>query len=299
MSDHEKNDLSRRTFLFQMAALGVGTSMLSSCAGMMGGSSGEAAAGADMIGIQLFTVRDLMDKDFDGTLEKIAQIGYKNMEFAGYGTKTPEQVRATLDRLKLVSKSSHIGAQLMQKDAGAQIKIAQTIGQEYITIPSYNFGRDGGIDAWKKAAAEFNKWGSMCKDAGLKLGYHNHAAEFAKVDGGPTGYDVLVRETDPAFVDFEMDLYWTVFGDQDPLAWFAKYPGRFKMWHVKDLVVTGTTKGMSPVGKGTIDYKKIFANAKQSGMKYFFVEHDTAAQYAGGSLASVQASYTYLKSILS
>ena len=210
-----------------------------------------------MIGIQMYTVRDQLTADFEGTVEKIAQIGYKNLEFAGYYNRTPEQVRALLDRLQIVSRSSHIGAQLMRQDPAAQIRIAKTIGQDYITLPSYNFGREG-LVGWRKGVAEFNQWGAMCRDAGIKLAYHNHAAEFAPLEG-TTGYDVLVKETDPKLVDFELDLYWAKFADQDPVALFAKYPGRFAMWHVKDMVVTGTQKGMTPVGKGTIDFKSIFA----------------------------------------
>jgi sugar phosphate isomerase/epimerase len=283
--------------------MGVGTSVLASCASAAGGTSTAASASnapganVNMIGIQMYTVRDQLTADFEGTVEKIAKIGYRNLEFAGYYNRTPEQVRALLDRLQIVSRSSHIGAQLMRQDAAAQIKAAKTIGQDYITLPSYNFGREG-LAGWRKGVAEFNQWGAMCRDAGLKLAYHNHAAEFAPLEG-TTGYDVLVKETDPKLVDFELDLYWAKFADQDPLALFAKYPGRFAMWHVKDMVVTGTQKGMTPVGKGTIDFKAIFAKAGQSGMKYFFVEHDTAGQYPGGSLASAQASYEYLRQLLS
>lgn len=295
----EKSEVNRRTFLFQLAAAGVGGSLLTSCAGMMaGGAGGAGGSSANMIGLQLYTVRDLLDKDFEGTIEKVAAIGYKNMEFAGYYNRTPEQVRALLDRLGLVSTSSHIGAQLMRADAALQIRTARTIGQDYITIPSYPFPRDGGIDAWKKGAAEFNQWGAQCKAAGIKLAYHNHAAEFAAVAGGPTGYDVLMREVDPSLVDFEMDLYWTAFADHDPLALFAQYPGRFAMWHVKDLLLTNGQKGMAPVGKGTLNFREYFAHASQAGLKHFFVEHDSAAQYPGGSLASVQASYTTLKQIV-
>jgi sugar phosphate isomerase/epimerase len=138
----------------------------------------------------------------------------------------------------------------------------------------------------------------MCRDAGLKLAYHNHAAEFAPLEG-TTGYDVLVKEVDPKLVDMELDIYWATFAEQNPVALFAKYPGRFALWHVKDLAVTDGKKGMTPVGKGTIDYKTIFSHAREAGMKYFFVEHDTAAQYPGGSLASAQASYEYLRQLLS
>jgi sugar phosphate isomerase/epimerase len=296
VAEHDKNEESRRTFLFELAAVGLSAGALSACASVMsrGGASNKWA---DQIGLQLYTVRDLLDKDFEGTLEQIAQVGYKNMEFAGYYNRTPEQVRALLDRVGAVSRSAHIGAQLMRQDAAAQIRAAKTIGQAYITLPSYNFGREG-LAGWRKGVAEFNQWGQMCRDAGIKLAYHNHAAEFAPLEG-TTGYDVLVKETDPQLVDFELDIYWARFADQDPLALFAKYPGRFAMWHVKDMAVTGTTKGMTPVGKGTIDFKAIFANARQSGMKWFFVEHDSAAQYPGGSLASAQASYEYLHQLLS
>jgi sugar phosphate isomerase/epimerase len=293
----EKRDLSRRTFLFELAAIGLGTSVLSSCAST--GARASAAPSASQIGLQLYTVRDLLNKDFEGTLERVAQIGYTKVEFAGYYGRTPEQVRAILDRLRLVSPSVHVGAQLMRQDAAGQIASAKVIGQEYITIPSYNFPRTGGIDAWKQGAAEFNKWGAMCRDAGIRLAYHNHAAEFAAVEGGPTGYDVLMREADPALVDFELDLYWAAYADQAPLALFAKYPGRFPMWHVKDMQVSQGTKSMVSVGQGTIDFKSIFAHARESGMRHFFVEHDNAATAPGGPLASIQASYTNLRQLLS
>ena len=298
MAEHdETREVSRRTFLFELAAIGMSTSVLASCARAAAGSGSSAAgANANMIGLQMYTVRDQLQKDFDATVEQIAKIGYKNLEFAGYYNRTPEQVRALLDRVGAVSRSAHIGAPLMRQDAAAQIRSAKTIGQEYITLPSYNWGREG-LAGWRKGIAEFNQWGAMCRDAGIKLAYHNHANEFAPLEG-TTGYDVLIKEVDPKLVDFELDLYWAKFADQDPVALFAKYPGRFAMWHVKDMSVAGTQKGMTPVGKGTIDFKTIFARARESGMKYFFVEHDTAGQYPGGSLASVQASYDYLRQLL-
>ena len=298
MSEHDEKqrEVNRRTFLFQMAAIGMGTAAFTACAGGMKSSGGGGRDDTNLIGLQLYTVRDLLAKDFDGTLAQLATIGYKNMEFAGYYNRTPEQVRAALDKVGLISTSTHIGAQLMVQDAAAQIRSAQIIGQNYITLPSYSFGREGSA-GWKKAAAQFNQWGAMCRDAGLRLAYHNHNFEFAALEG-TTGYNILLQELDPKLVDFELDLYWTVFADQKPLELFAKYPGRFAMWHVKDLLLTNGTKGMSPVGGGTIDFKTIFAHRKEAGLKHFFVEHDSAAQYPGGSLASVQASYTYLHQLL-
>jgi sugar phosphate isomerase/epimerase len=301
VSEHdEKKELNRRTFLFQLAAMTASGSLLASCARAGVGTSTAAAAtrsatSPDFIGLQLYTVRDQLQADFEGTLARIAQIGYKNMEFAGYYNRTPEQVRATLDKLNLVSTSSHIGAPLLRQDAAGQIKAAKTIGQDYITIPSYQFGKD--LAGWRKGVAEFNQWGAMCRDAGLRLAYHNHNFEFAPLEG-TTGYEILQNEVDPKLVDFELDLYWARFAGQDPLALFAKHPGRFAMWHVKDMVVADDKKTMSPVGKGTIDFKSYFAHAQQSGLKHFFVEHDSAAQYPGGSLASVEASYQYLHQLL-
>jgi sugar phosphate isomerase/epimerase len=297
MPQHDApREVDRRTFLGQLAALGLAPSALAACAGAS--SPGAESAKATQIGLQLYTVRDLMEKDFEGTLERVAQIGYSNLEFAGYFNRSPEQVRATLDRLKVASPSAHIGAQQLREDAATQIRNAKIIGQHYITIPSYPFGRDGGIDAWKQGAADFNRWGALCRDAGIRLAYHNHAGEFAPVEGGPTGYDVVMRETDPALVDFEMDLYWASFADQSPTALFAKYPGRFAMWHVKDMKIAEGAKTMTAVGLGTIDFKTIFAHAGEAGMKYFFVEQDNAASFPGGSLASIQTSYDNLRRLL-
>jgi len=166
-------------------------------------------------------------------------------------------------------------------------------------VPSYPYARDGGADAFRQAAAEMNRWAAMCRDAGIRLAYHNHDAELRPINGGTYGLDVLMHETDPSLVDFELDLYWAVHAGADPLALFDKYPGRFAMWHVKDMVDPQGTKAMTAVGQGTIDFPKIFAQAAKSGMRYFFVEHDSAAQYPGGSLASLRTSVTNLKRMLS
>jgi sugar phosphate isomerase/epimerase len=300
MAEHdERREVNRRTFLFELAAMGSSAAGLPALARVSAGalSFGAAPSSARQIGLQLYTVRDLLEKDFEGTLERVARIGYKKVEFAGYFNRTPEQVRAILDRLQLTSPSAHVGAQQMRQDAAAQIRSAKVIGQEYITIPSYPFPRGGGIDGWKQGAAELGQWGEKCRQAGLRLAYHNHAAEFATIDGGPTGYDVLLREVPANLVDFELDLYWATFAGQDPIALFAKHPGRFAMWHVKDLKLAGGTKTMAPVGRGTLDFKTIFAHAREAGMKHFFVEQDDAAT-TGGSLASIQASYTYLRRLL-
>jgi len=294
-----ESNVSRRAFLVDATLAAFGGGLLAACAHSGPRATGGVRPSADRIGVQLYTVRDLMQQDFDGTLAKVAQLGYKQVEFAGYYDRTPAQVRATLDRLGLTSPSTHIGVNLLRQDAAAQIASAKTIGQAYITVPSYPYARDGGADAFKQAAAEMNRWAAMCRDAGIRLAYHNHNAEFRAVDGATTGFDILMHDADPALMDFELDLYWATFAGQDPLALFDRYPGRFAMWHVKDMVDPQGTKAMTAVGQGTIDFPKIFAQAAKSGMRYFFVEHDTAAQYPGGSLASLQTSVTNLKRMLS
>ena len=147
-------------------------------------------------------------------------------------------------------------------------------------------------------AADFNLYGERVANAGMRFGYHNHAAEFADLGGGTTAFDILLQETDPALVDFELDLYWAVRGGQDPLALFARAPGRYKLFHVKDMTDRSGSQAMAPVGEGEIDFGSIIAARPQSGVEHFFVEHDNAAEYAGGSLASIATSYRNLRQLL-
>ena len=314
---------SRRAFLRDATVLGFGAATLVGCrtsASAGGTAAGATAAGATAVansaggaaraagftapsangvGVQLYTVRDLLQQDFEGTLEKVAQVGYRRVELAGMYDRKPEQVRAVLDRLQLTAPSAHVGANLLRQDMAQQIQIAKTLGHEYITAPSFPIPRTGGTeDAWKQAAAEFNRFGTACREAGLRFAYHNHNWELAPIAGGRSGLDVLLAETDPALVDFELDLYWAAHAGRDPLALFAQYPGRFTMWHVKDMREPQGAKAMAPVGQGTLDFRAMFAKAQQSGLRHFFVEHDNAAQ-TGGSLASIQASFAHLRQLLS
>jgi sugar phosphate isomerase/epimerase len=318
----------RRTFLktvgatAALAAIGCATGAAAS--GTAGASSTARAAGgipsglADRIGVQLYSVRDRMEKDFVGTIEGIAKIGFKELEFAGYFNRSPEEVRALLDRLGLRSPSSHIGLDLLQKDLAAQIRTAKTIGHEYITVPALMQPLLGKVtpDFWPKTAAEFNRIARALKDEGIGFAYHNHSFEFEKLPDGRTGYDVLLAETDPALVKFELDLLWATVAGQDPVAMFQRSPGRYVMWHVKDVkgldearrVATsgeGTTiqklqtlaSRLAAVGTGDIDFKRIFAAAQTSGMQHFFVENDAAPQ-TPSSLADIETSYRNLRQLL-
>jgi sugar phosphate isomerase/epimerase len=334
--DVNENDvpagLNRRDFLRDVAALTAAGGVLASCARAAGagassvgsasassGGTGRAASVAlkpsvDGIGLQLYTVGDQLRTDFEGTIEKVAQIGYKQVEFAGYSSKTAEQVRAVLDRLRLKSPSTHIAMDALRKDLDAQIGFARTVGHEYITIPS--LGRTETpmttVDAWKRVAEECNSIGARLKSSGLKLAFHSHSAEFVAVGDGKTGMDVFISETDPSVFNFQMDLGWARVAGQDPVAWFRKYPNRFPMWHIKDFenlkaaqeraagqsAATSRAGRPSPVGSGDIDFRPILAEWKLSGMRYFFVEQDGASGWPGGSLASITTSYQNLRKLL-
>jgi sugar phosphate isomerase/epimerase len=253
------------------------------------------------IGLQLYTLRNEMGKDAKGTLAKVAAQGYKTVETFGYADgkwfgMNAAELLATLKTNGLTSPSGHTfpGSIFLQNGWEdkwkAAVNDAKSIGQQFIVIPWLEEEHRNKADNFKKIAAGLNKAGEICKKAGIKLAYHNHDFEFANVEG-KTGFDIFLKETDPKLVFFELDIYWASKAGKDPVALFTKYPGRFAMWHVKDMDNT-PKKFFTEVGSGVINYKKIFNYAKQSGMKYFFVEQDVCP---GPPLESTAKSIAYLK----
>ena len=300
----------RRTFLTTLggAALAAGGMGIFGCATRPNGSatSGESAVASGMsmgggamiapIGLQLYTLRDEMKRDMAATLARVASIGYKEVEFAGYFDRTPEQVRAMLDQNGLTAPSAHVPLQMIQANAAAVIAAAKTIGHEYVINPYVDEkSRGKTIAEWRNLAHAMNDAGAQLANAGIKFGYHNHDFEFPLVEG-QVPYEVLVSETDPKYVAMEMDLYWATKAGQDPVAWFAKHPGRFQLVHVKDSRGAPNNE-MAPVGSGTIDWKRIFAHRAEGGIKHYIIEHDSAAEYPGGAFASIEASYGYLSKL--
>lgn len=253
------------------------------------------------IGLQLYTLRNEIGKDAKGTLAKVAAQGYKTVETFGYGNgkwfgMNAAELRAELKSLGLTTPSGHTFPASVFLQSGWEEKWkpavadAKAVGQEYIVIPWMEEQYRTDINNFKKMAAVLNKAAEICKQTGIKLAYHNHDFEFAPL-AGTNGFDVLLKETDPKQVFFEMDIYWVSKAGKDPLAFFSKYPGRFAMWHVKDMDKT-PQKNFTEVGNGVINFKKIFTYTKQSGMKYFFVEQD---QCPGAPLDSTAKSIAYLK----
>jgi sugar phosphate isomerase/epimerase len=241
----------------------------------------------DRIGLQLYTVRHEMEKDFAGTIARVAATGYREVEFAGYFGKSPRDVRALLDHHGLSAPSAH--ASLAPDQWRAALDAAPVVGHRYLVIAWIPAEQRRTLDDCKRAAERLGRAAAEAQAAGLQFAYHNHDFEFVPLDG-QLPYDVLLRETDPKLVQMEMDLYWIVKGGQDPLAYFARWPGRFPMVHVKDSA-GGPAHRMMTVGAGAIDFKKIFAQREQAGIRHYFVEHDEP----GDAFASIRASYEYLK----
>lgn len=284
-------DPGRRSFLRaaggMIGALAVapGASVLRAV-GADGGVGRRAIAGS--IGIQLYTVRGLMQRDAAGTLEKIAKIGYQEVEFAGLYGKSAKEMRSLLDRFGLAATSSHIGTAEMRGDWERTLEDAVTLGQRYITCAWIDAG-DRTLNGYREIADLFDRSGEAARTAGLQLCYHNHDFEFTRVEG-IVPYDLLLRECDHDLVKMEMDIYWLVKGGRDPLEYFQWYPGRFPLLHVKDMDAAGK---MVDVGQGVIGFRGIFEHAAQAGMQHFFVEHDEPKD----PLATARVSYDYLRSL--
>ena len=261
---------NRRSFL---ATLGGATLGLA-----YGSRSLEAMVGAidrraklSRIGIQLYTLRKVASADLAGTLGQLGKIGYREVEFAGYYNHSPSDVRAMLDHSGLTAPSAHIAIEQLEGDAAAKtFADAKVVGHEWVTVPS--LPRLTTADDWKRMAQRFNTIASQAKSAGFRFAYHNHNAEFRRV-GDTIPLEILLAETDPSLVSFEMDIYWVVNGGGNPVDLLTRHPGRFKMLHVKDSMGPPDHK-MADVGAGTIDFKSIFARAKGGGIEHYFVEHD-------------------------
>jgi sugar phosphate isomerase/epimerase len=268
----------------------------------------------DRVGIQLYTVRKAMRKEFEGTIAKVAATGYQEVEFAGifarhagYFGRSPKDVRAILDKNGLSAPSCHAGYDVVEKKWPQALDAAHTIGHSYIICPWIDEKQRKQPDGWKRAAEVFNRAGEASQKAGIQFGYHNHSFEFQPADslGGKLPYDFLLAQTDPKFVAMEMDLCWISVAEKDPLAYFEKYPGRFPLVHVKDWIkdpnATDTYKGatgssvkiggrLADVGQGTIDWKRIFAQSDKAGIKHYFVENDEPKS----AFDDIKISYDYL-----
>jgi len=275
--------MERREFLSTAGAITLGSMLPPACRPAHG-------AKLEKIGIQLYTVRDQMKADFEGTLARVAQIGYKEVEFAGYFDRSPADVRAILERNGLSAPATHLMSDNPDGWKKA-VDLAKAVGHDYLVAPWIPEEKRTNLDGWKRVAEEFNRVGQVAKDAGIQFAYHNHDFEFPKMEG-QVPYDLLLQSTDPKLVQLEIDLYWITRGGQDPLAYFARWPGRTPLVHVKDSM-GGPEHKMVDVGQGTIEWKRIFAKRAQAGIQHFFVEHDQPPQ----PFDDIAVSYRYLSQL--
>jgi len=315
--------MQRRKFI-QSGALGLSGVLLGQYANAEFFSARKASP---PVGLQLYTLGNLMTTDPQGTLQKLAAIGYKELESAGsqkgnfYGF-TPKELSAMIKSAGMHWRSAHVGGapfsveQMMKmaktaEDSARLKKIAESMKDRPKSLnlrDNYqelaNAAAEGGIsylvcssipvstlDEIKQAVDVFNKSGEACKKAGVQFAYHNHTSEFDEVEGHRP-FDYILSNTDKNLVKMELDLAWATKAKQDPVALFKMHPGRFPLWHVKDL--DKATQNPAEVGTGIVDFKRIFDNSKQSGLKYYFVEQDGAPQ----PLQNVTNSYNYLNKLL-
>ena len=278
---------TRRNFLATLgvAALGVVSRDTDAAAAVL-----APRRKIDRIGLQLYTVRDLMKADMPGTLARVAAIGYKEVEFAGYFGRTPREVHEMLEKYHLSSPSTHLPYESFQNWQKV-LDDSKVIGHKWVTLPWIPEEKRRTVSDWKGIAAQFNQVGAQARKSGLRFAYHNHDMELKPIDGVKP-LDILLSETDPKFVDFEMDIYWVIFGGGDPFDYFKRFPHRFALAHVKDSSGLPDNK-MVDVGSGKIDFRAIFARSAKAGFKHYFVEHDQPAD----PVATIRNSYNYLHAL--
>jgi len=278
---------NRRTFLKKVSAV--------SAAALILPQEILAFPGKKMIGIQLYTIRDLVNKDFTGTLKTLSEIGYNSLEAAGYadrkfyGYSPSEYEKICLD-LGLRPLSSHSGVDLANADQ--VIEDTKRAGMEYLVLPWIGEERRKSADHYKALAEELNQIGEKCRAAGLKFGYHNHAFEFEKKDS-QIPYDILLDNTDPDLCFMQIDFYWMVYGGYEPLDYFKQYPGRFELWHIKDMA-GNEARESTEIGNGIIDFRAIYEQRNLAGMKYFFLEQES---FTMDPVESIAISYQFLKTL--
>jgi sugar phosphate isomerase/epimerase len=342
---------TRRQFV-QEVTMGSAAALLANRMQPLAAQTATASPWRSRIGLELYTVRDLLATDYEGTLAKVAEIGYTEVEPTSYNNMSPKDFRAMLDKYKLTMPSTHSAARGAGSDLEKQLEGFQVMGIKYTEIaaaagrgagpatpdprrpanipPGGYFDAGSGrvrnsfteteafgpyqppvsLDSVKRRAAQLNSDGKIAQKYGMKLLVHNHTGEFEKLTDSPrTSFDVLIEETDPALVTMQLDLGWAYIAGVDPIGLFKAHPGRFELWHVKDVFGMKTVNpslrpnarvssmALVPVGSGHIDFKPVFAQASLAGLKHFVIEQDNAAAW-GDSLAAARVSFQNLAAML-
>jgi sugar phosphate isomerase/epimerase len=302
--------VSRRNLLGAAAAgaTAIGASTLAaSPAEATGGRPGRVPD--DKISVQLYTLRDQLARELEGTLAELAGIGYTRVEHAGFVGLTAAQFRAALDHAGIRATSGHVGIpQPWNADTWQRaLEDAAIVGNKFIVHPFFGVGANGPIRdgaVYRAFAEDLNKAGELARRAGLSFGYHNHHLEFVRQDGGDrTGFDILTSRTDPRLVHLEVDLYWAWRGTADPVDLIHRHRGRIKQVHVKDMAISTENFTAAPFadpGTGIIDFKRIFRHAGEAGLIEYIVERDDAGsppRTPEQALDTARVGYEYLEAL--
>lgn len=261
------NTLTRRQWL-KGAMAGIVSLQFGGC-----GIAGADSKRIPGMGVQLYSARKLMEQDVAKTLAMTAATGYHNVELAGLFNHSAKEFRNMLDNAGLRAPANHVPLAAMQENIAAVIDDAATLGNDYIVLPYLMPEQRKSLDDYKRVIELLNKTAELAKKAGMRMAYHNHDFEFQMLEGQKP-YDLLLQQTDPDMVFFEMDLYWVKKAQHDPIALIKANPGRFLLWHLKDMAEDGS---FANVGAGIMDFQSLFDVADVSGLEYGFVEHDTTS----------------------
>jgi len=284
--------MKRREFI-QSAALA--TAGMLTVPSLVAEAKGKLGKG---LGLQLYSLRDIVGSDPKGVLTKVAGFGYKELETYSYrdgkifGLDFSEFCSFAKDKgMKVVS--GHYGLDMIKGDTWKKaVEDAKKNGQAYMVVPYIGAEARKTIDQYKQICADLNAAGEVCNAHGVRFGYHNHAFEFETLEG-QIPFELMMKELDPKKVGYELDLFWVVNAGYDPIKLFEKYPGRFEQWHVKDMDKNDKNRN-AIVGSGSIDFKAIFAKAKLSGMKHWYIEQET---YPGAPIDSIEGCAAYIKTL--
>jgi sugar phosphate isomerase/epimerase len=267
------------------------------------------------IGLELYTVRQDFLKDPKTTLQQVAAIGYQEVEFFSFGKNKPAELKQMVESLGLKAPAGHCSAEDLKKDTGPLVDSFHEAGVQYMVcaFPAHHPGAapqphvpghapSFDEDDYKWMAEVFNQTGEKCRQAGLQFAYHNHNLDFQTFEGDKPALDQLLQSTDANLVKLEMDCYWVTRAGKDPVDYMKRYAGRVPLLHIKDMKpgLTPTTDigkggdGITEVGRGSIDWKRIFAAAPDAGVKHYFVEQDHCD---GPPMESAKISYEYLKNL--
>lgn len=294
----------RRDFLRLIATVGSGAAGVVGALGTVR-TARAAAFGADVppipavprarpLGIQLYSLRTIMDTEPERVLAALVEIGYEEVELAGLYGHSATDFRGMLDRAGLRAPAGHIDLSPPPASGPWQewertLEDAATLGHDWVVVPWIDQG-ERTLDGYRRIAERFNAAGEAARAAGLRFAYHNHDFEFRAIDG-VIPYDLLLDRTEPDLVEMEMDVYWVVHAGADPLHYFRQHPGRFPLIHVKDRDAEGE---MVDVGAGRIDYSEVFAAAEGAGIRHYLIEHDNPES----PMNFARSSYRHVRGLL-